>query len=221
MANLIEIEGLIIKSVKFEESSRILTLLTRERGQIQVAADRVRTNRGGYMKGTQLFSFSWFSLFKNHKTLYRMNNAESREYFAELREDLVKLAYAAYFADVAYQISNENVADDGLLSLLLNTLHLLCKGNVAAEKLKAVYELRAMTVAGFMPDVSCRRICDTEINETLCAAIEYITKSEANKIFSFDMTGEMLNYLSSLSENYVAAMIEKRLKTLDYLKNII
>ena len=42
------------------------------------------------------------------------------------------------------------------LRLLLNSLYLLSEGRRAPRLVKAVYELRAMTLAGFMPDlVAC------------------------------------------------------------------
>ena len=245
MAHL-KTQGLVIKSTNFGEASKILTVLTREYGKVQVAANHVR--RGKYIKGSQIFSYCYFSLFKGQKELYRLNDADCIEYFEPLRGDLEKLSYATYFADIACNITNENSGDEQLLSLLLNSLHLLCEGIMPLKKIKTVFELRSISLAGFMPNFSRCVDCQTEhniktldllhgvvrcgscirvapniaeINDSLLAACRYITQEEMNKIFSFDMPDELLDYLSGITERYVTIHIEKQLKSLDYLKKII
>ena len=177
-----------------------------------------------------------------------MNDADCVEHFAPLRGDLERLSYATYFADIACNIVTENSEDELLLSLLLNSLHLLCKDNISPKKIKVVFELRGISLAGFMPDFSCCADCGTEqniasfdllnglarcnkcvkispniaeINDTLRNACLYITQAEMNKIFSFDMPDELLEYLSGIAERYVAIHIDKELKSLDYLKKIL
>jgi len=307
---LVKAQGLIIKSVKFGEANRILTVLTREFGKIQVAANNVGRGKGG-ATSSQMFAYSNFTLFRGQKSLYRLNDADCIEFFDVLRSDLEKLSYAAYFADLTCSITSENNADDEkLLNLLLNALHLLCKGTpnlrskfsfnegpgnipaagwechqelvpandtpvktaqesktqVAARldavdrlanpnnglhfnrKIKLVFELRAISLAGFMPDFDCCHNCGieqnintfdlvnsvvrckncimvapniAEFNDTLLNACRYITMAEMNKIFSFEMNDELLVYLSDIIERYVAIHIDKRLQSLDYLKGVL
>ena len=244
---LLKAQGLVIKSTNFGEASKILTVLTREFGKIQMVANNVR--RGKFMRGAQIFSYSNFTLYKGQKSLYRMNDADNIEFFDPLRGDVEKLSYAVYFADIACNITSENNADDEqLLSLLLNSLHLLCNDAVSAKKIKVVFELRGISLAGFMPNFSQCCDCQTEqgivsfdlanglvrcgncirvapniaeINDALRNACLYITQSEMNKIFSFDMPDELLEYLNGLTERYVALHMDKELRSLDYLKNII
>jgi len=244
----IKTQGLIIKSTKFGESSRILTVLSREFGRIQVAANNVGRNKGG-STSSQMFAYSNFTLFKGQKSLYRLNDADCVEFFDDLRSDLEKLSYASYFADVVCNLTSENNQDDEkLLNLLLNSLHLLCKNAVAAKKIKLVFELCSISLAGFMPDFSCCHNCGTtiniaafdlansvircknciaiapniaEFNDTLRNACNYITTADMNKIFSFTLSDELLEYLGSIVERYVIFHMEKRLKSLDYLKKIL
>ena len=60
-----------------------------------------------------------------------------------------------------------------------------------------------------------------EFNDTLRAACEFITTAEMNKIFSFEMNDELLDYLGNITERYVAIHIDKRLQSLEYLKKIL
>jgi len=242
----VKARGLVVKSTNFGESSKILTVLTHEFGKIQVAANNVR--RGGGKIGAQMFAYSDFSLFKGNKSLYSMNAAECIEPFELLRGDLEKLSHAAYFADVVCSVTGEGVADCELLKLTLNSLHLLCNDTVSAKKIKLVFELRAISLAGFMPDFSCCAECKAtqsivsfdlingvvlckkcisiapniaEINDTLRYACEYISTADAAKIFSFEMSNELIDYLGEIIERYAALHMDKHLKSLDYLRSVL
>ena len=48
-----------------------------------------------------------------------------------------------------------------LLRLLLNTLHLLCKGTKPLVQIKAVFELRALSISGYMPNILACANCGT------------------------------------------------------------
>ena len=243
----IKTRGLVIKAINFGESSKILTVLTHDFGKIKIVANNARRGSGG-KPGTQMFSYCDYSLFKGKKELYRLNDAHCIEQFTALRGDLEKLSYAAYFAEIAANVATENGGDEQLLSLLLNSIHLLCSGAVSPKKIKLVYELRGISLAGFMPDFSCCCDCSAErgitsfdlingtimcgnciqivpyvaeINDNLRSACAYITTAEINKIFYFEMSDELLEYLGNIAERYVAMQIDKELKSLEYLKKVL
>lgn len=48
-----------------------------------------------------------------------------------MRQDIDRLAAAQYFAQLSYELAAEEQPAPELLRLLLNTLHLLCKGTAA------------------------------------------------------------------------------------------
>ena len=47
-----------------------------------------------------------------------------------------------------------------MLRLLLNTLHLLCKGTKPLVQIKAVFELRALSISGYMQYFGLRQLRD-------------------------------------------------------------
>ena len=54
--SVIEAEGVVTREVKYGDSSRILTVITKEIGKISVLAGGARSNRSGLLAVTQLFS---------------------------------------------------------------------------------------------------------------------------------------------------------------------
>ena len=115
--------------------------------------------------------------------------------------------------------------------------------------LKVIYELRSMTLAGYMPDVLACSGCgkydggefylDPIAGNLLCAAcadkarhlpnldegalyaLRHICLAEDKKLFSFTLSDSSLKDLSRVSEQYVLAHLEHKMKSLDFLKTVL
>ena len=109
----------------------------------------------------QLLSYGEFTLFE-YKGQYTINEAHSIELFQGLRRDLPKLSLGTYFAQVADVLSQEDLPNPELQSLLLNCLYALSKMNEPAAKIKAVFELRGASLAGYMPDLFGCHACGSQ-----------------------------------------------------------
>lgn len=246
---LVKAEGVVLKSVKYNDNSRIFTILTREYGKISATAASLKSNKFGLVGGTQPFSYSKFVMYKSERanSLYRLNECELIKSFSEIRESFEKVAYASYFAEISMRASNENAEDEELLRLLLNTLYLLEKDKYSYIKIKTVFELKAVSILGFAPNFDecavCKRtdnltgfslfegktVCGNcsgnvsktvPINNDIIKIVNYILKSDFKKIFMFTASEEILIYLNRISELFLEEKLEYRFKTLDYLKQI-
>lgn len=246
---IVETEGIITREVKYGDTSRILTVITREFGKISVLAGGVRTNKSGLLAATQLFSYVSFNLFKGReKSLYKINSGEILSSFDRIRESLDRMAYASYFCDITNCVVQENAPEPEQLSLLLNALFMLAGDKAPYEQVKAVFEFRTLAIAGLLPDMTVCRQCGS--GETLayldpaegcvfCApcgksrspgtihagsavlgAVSYISLAEPKKIFSFQLSPSSQAYLSRLGEYCTELYLERHFKTLDYLKKV-
>ncbi|MGL4465069.1 MAG: DNA repair protein RecO, partial [Planctomycetia bacterium] len=90
-------EALVIRGVDFSETSRVLTLFTRDFGKLSVIAKGGRRLRGPFEVSLDLLSLCSISVIrKSSGGLDVLTEALLRERFTGLRDDLQKL-YAAYF----------------------------------------------------------------------------------------------------------------------------
>lgn len=245
---LAETEGLIIKSVKYGDFSNILTIITRDMGRISAIVSRSGSGGRSKFSAARLFSYNKFVLFKSgDKPLMRVNETSIIEPFEGIQGSIENLSYAAYFAEAANKISTENTDASELLQLLLNSLFLLCKNTVPRTKIKLVFELRALAVEGYMPDLDncggcgrpdnltrfglrdgssyCAECAEgmpdcAEINDFCREVIEYICTVDPKKIFSFSISEDALKYLGEISERYFEFQIGHRFQTLTYLKTL-
>ncbi len=247
MAN-IEIRGIVTREVRYGESSRILTVLSKDLGKVSVLASRARSNRSGVLTATQMFCYSDFEVFKGREnSLLRLNEGEVIEAFPNIRGSLDKMAYASYFCDITNHLCYEGTEQNELLRLLLNTLSRLEKDDgTDALRLESVFLFRALRESGFAPDcggcASCgaveniRLLCPAdgvfyckdcageragyEVNDTLRRAAAYIIESELPAAFSFRLGENSQKYLTQIAEEYMTNQLEKQLKTLEYLRKV-
>lgn len=243
---LTETTGLVIREVKYGDSSRIVTVITEELGKISAITGKYRGGKSKAFPSIQLFSYNRFVLFRgSEKGLYHINETDIIESFGNIREDLMGIIYASYFGDVANKVAVENESDTDFLRLLLNIFYALSKGN-DYEKIKTVFEWKTAVLEGYAPNLEKCAVCGAEaiayldiargcslcpkcgkdyagaaqLNQSLVSAIKYITEADFSKMLAFDMPNPMIEYMNSLSEIYLEMHLEAKFKTLDYLKKM-
>ena len=248
---LVETEGIITKDVKYGETSRIITLLTKDFGKISAIANNVRTGKSKLLGGLFLFSYSGFVLYEGKKkseSLYRINEINLKEPFKNIRESIDKTAYASYFVEVANKAFREGEPDGELLRLLLNVLFFVDRDICPYPLTKAAFEIKAAEILGYAPSfcecVKCGKkeellffdptgggVCCEKcgkllkkkyiLNNTVRSLWSYIQKSGLKNAVSVEVGGETVDYLTGLTENYLMYHLDCEFKTLDFLKKVI
>lgn len=237
--NNISLTGVVIKEAKYGEGNKILTILTDTNGKIQASANGVRSYKSKISAGCGMYCYSRF-LLKAGRGMYNITAADTICDFYGLRNDYVKVAYAAYFAELVSMVTVEDEASE-VLRLFLNTLYCIeTKENL--DFIKPVFELRLMKECGFMPNVFFCNSCGSEQNISyfkedegisFCGGCEkrhnvtpsvidgmkYILTADLKKLFSFNINAETLARLCEISESYLLSQIGSVPKSLIYLKN--
>ncbi len=230
---LINTKGLVLKCRNVGENDKIITILSKEYGLIQASVKNAKTVKSGLSGICQVLSYNEFCLFKG-KGNYIVNSAETIASFFSLCNDVVSFSLSGYWCELISYVCNDN--DDNsekYLSLLLNTLYFLKEKRREKGLLKSIFELRLLSIAGFMPNLVCCNACAKyedklfyflplegvivckdcfvknegqvyfEISNSVLIALRHIVFSEDNKIFSFNLTGQSLKKLNLITEYYV------------------
>ena len=238
-------QALVLRVTDYNDRDALLTLLTKENGKMTVKARGLRRKNSPLIAPCQLLAFGEFTLFE-YRGFYTVNEAHSIELFRPLHKDLMKLSLGTYFAQVAEVVSQEDLPNLELLSLVLNCLYGLTKNEIPELQVKAVFELRCACLAGYMPDLSGCHICGSEecvmfdlsggallcgkcqssgirmpVNGGILDGMRYITYCSPKKLFSFSMGQENLEQLSALAEGYLTTQLERGFSTLDFYKSLL
>ena len=239
----INTDGLILKSSQTGEQDRLVTILTRDLGVVRAFAHGAAKSKGRSASATETLCYSTFTLTETKGT-YSVSEATPVELFFELRSDIDRTALAQYFCEVVMNLAVEGEEASSLLRLILNSLYLLAKQLRENRFIKAVFELRMMTLSGFMPDTEgcceCGKThvvhplfdinggvirCDGcgggfAITQGVLDAMRYICTAEESRIFSFEIGEESLRLLSDVAERYLLSQCDRSFTALDFYKNL-
>ena len=242
------IQAIVLRVTDYNDRDALLTVLSRNHGKLTIKARGLRRKNSPLTAPCQLLAFGEFTLFE-YKGQYTINEAHSLELFQDLRRDLTKLALGTYFAQAGEVLSQEDLPNPELQSLLLNCLYGLSKLDLPEAKVKAVFELRAACLAGYTPDVFGCHICGCQtpdrfdlslgqlecrgcrnpesrgirlpVNPGILDAMRYICLCDPRKLFSFQVGEKTLEQLSELTEAYLCTQLERGFSALDFYKSLL
>ena len=240
-------EGLVLRETEYKDADKLLTVLTKDRGQLTLRARGVRSRNSKLKSGCQLLAYAEFTVFEGKNSM-TVDEAVPIELFMPLRQDIELLSLASYFAQAAEVLSQEDEPDPALLSLCLNSLYALSKLKKPQQLVKAAFELRAACLAGYEPMLDGCGVCghpepdrfDVSAGMLQCAgcllpgehglrlpvqpgtlaAMRYIVGCDLKRLFSFRLGEEGLQQLSGLTETYLLTQLERGFFTLDFYKSL-
>ncbi len=165
-----KVNGLVIREAETGEYDKLLTILTEKHGKLYVVGKGVKSVRSRHMASTQLFSYASFNL-RRKGSYYYITDSDLLENYYDIRDDMLKLALASFVCDVTCEIAKEGIEERELLKLTLNTLFAIAKNLRPLEMIRASFELRVASDAGFMPDLTACRVCEDENPDMMCLDI--------------------------------------------------
>ena len=231
---LVKTKGIVLAETNFSEADKMLTVLTPDLGKISCVAKGARRLHNKLMSTSQVFAFSDLVLYRGNGETYYINSAELIDAFYPLRVDYDKLNPAMDCISFAKKNIQENQSSLPILKLLLNTIYLLSTGEKDSELVKSVYELKGVCLLGYTPRVNgCVECGSKEIvgfsmknNGMVCkncgiidkslislkpgtvSAIHYIVNSDLKKLFSFNVTEDIIKELQLFNKVYMKEKLE-------------
>jgi len=245
--NRITTEALVIKEMKLGESDRLVTLFTRDYGIIRAFAAGAANVKSRRCTATSLLTYSSFTIVKK-KDIYKIREAAPIRVFFRLGCDIEQLALAQYFCELSYVFVSSGVPDGEFLRLILNSLHFLTSAKRTPPLLKAVTELRAAAISGYMPDLvacgGCGKFEDRvmyfdplggriyctgckpadirliPLEPTLLKAMRHIVYSELEKLYSFTLPDDTAKRLADITGEYITLQTDHRFTALDFYNTV-
>lgn len=235
-------DGIVIKTKVTGESDLIVFVLTRSRGILRAFAKGARGMKSKLHAGCSLFSYCVFS-FTEKNDVYHINDAEVKELFFSLREDMPRMTLAQYFCEVLLKTVPEGESEEEFLRLTLNALYQLCGDRKPILLIKAVFELQIAVLSGYAPPIHACAECGAfetekmyfncltgdlfcgncgkhgeapEVPFAVIAAMRHIVFSPFEKVFSFQLNTDMLRPLTLLTETYLQNCFQQKFRLLAF-----
>lgn len=238
-----KIEGIVISTVDYKESSKIINIFTKEDGIIGVLAKGCKKFKNHERINTTVLSYGIFYLKSKNNGVSTLTEVDIIDYFKEIRKDIFKTNYALFLLELTSQVykqeSNNNVYD-----LLINGLKKINDG-VDASVITNIIELKLLENLGIEPNLKECVICKNK-NEIMtissykggyicknCISNDYIYNiktlklirlfyyAKVEKINKIDVSDEIKKEINSFISDYYERYSGLYLKSKDFLELLI
>jgi DNA repair protein RecO (recombination protein O) len=216
---------------------------------VRAVAKGGRKPKARLSPASHIFVFGEFIISKG-KELDRISSVDIHESFYKIREDLSKLAYASYFAELCDSVIVEGATNNRLMDTFLKVLSLITYKGEDFELIKLAFQLKLLNYSGFKPEltrcVSCGNmtfkkvgfdiyqgglICDDcflkyhknaiLINPTMVKVMNYLLKADITISVKIKLKPSMINQLNGIMDRYIQLHLERRtFKSLEFLNTI-
>ncbi len=157
-------EGVILRRNDIGEADRILTLYTPAQGKIRLLAKGVRRPGSRLAGHVELLAHSTF-LVARGRNLDIITQAQTRQAFSALRQDLERIGWGCYIAELLERMAPEQEENYPAYLLLLEALDLLDRGG-NGELIARSFEVHLLGYMGYRPQLFRCASCETEMEGT-------------------------------------------------------
>ena len=142
---------------KYRGTERVVTFYSQERGRIEAVAKGVGKPGSTLAPAVEMFALSKL-LLRQGRDLDHLSQAEVVDSFYELRDNMRRLAYASYVAELVARTTEVGEASPGLFELLIGTLQTL-RTAADPEPLTWAFGLRLLDMLGLAPQLEACTNC--------------------------------------------------------------
>lgn len=238
--------AVILKSTRWGEADRIVTCYTVKLGKLRAVARGARRMKSRFGSALEPFTHSDLNLFEKHgDTLYRLTQADLREPFARLRQDLTLMGGAARIVNLVGATTVDGDPDAQVFETLLHGLRALEYSD--DPRLTAlVFQFRLLERVGFRPQIDECAACGVRPSQgaafaprsggLLCRAcaprgrgpslplsaggwafLRQASRMAPAALMRLKATGRMRDELTAAIEHFVHTTAGTRLPAIDFL----
>ena len=159
------VKAINIGSFNLGESDKIITLFSAERGLIRAVAKGARKPGSKIAGRAELLAVNRL-LLANGRSLDIITQAESIETFKGLRNDLTRLSYALYYAELSCHLGQGvNEESELYFETLINALRQLSDPLSNPTYLCLIFQLSFLHLLGLKPELDSCVLCQRRLLE--------------------------------------------------------
>ena len=155
-----KVEGIIVSTVDYKESSKIINIFTKEDGIIGVMARGSKNIKSKINATSNVLCYGIFYLNYRKESLPTLIEVDIINSFKIIRKDIIKTNYSLFLLELATQVyKHEN--NNNIYSLLITGL-LKINENFDANAITNIIELKLLDYLGIKPVVEQCVVCGSK-----------------------------------------------------------
>lgn len=196
-------QGIVLKSIKYNENDLILTIFTRRYGKVSAIARGARKSKSRHLPSSQIFSYNNY-VMSMQKSLYTIYQSDSIKSFYNISMDFESFSYASFITKLVEMNLEEGQTNNKLFELLIQTLFLYSEGYEEKLYLLDIFLIKFIVCMGYSPQVSRCVSCS-------CTDYQYA-------VFSIEEGGIICNKCAK-NEKFYIKMDQTTISLMQYLQN--
>ena len=160
MSIIVKTEAVVLKSMKYRETSKIVTFYTRDFGKLKAIAKGARQPKSKFGSSLEPMSYVLVVLYrKEHRDLQLISQCDLIKPFPHLSDDLYKMAVCMSAIELVDKVSHDEEKNAKLFQLLID---ILSATNIATKRpwrLLHGFEIQLAGILGFQPNFEKCALC--------------------------------------------------------------
>ena len=116
-----KVEGIILSVSDYQETSRILQVLTKEHGLIGVIAKGCKSIKSPLRAACNSYTYGYFYIYYKENKLSLLSSVDIINSYSNIRGDIELISYMSYLCDLTYQVVKQN-DDNNIYNILISAL---------------------------------------------------------------------------------------------------
>jgi DNA repair protein RecO (recombination protein O) len=249
MANICKTEAIVLKGMRYRETSRIVSLYTRKFGKVKVVAKGVRRPKSKFGSSLEPFTVSNIVFYKRDlRDLYNISEADVVKEHAALRKDLDRMSTAYVVIDFLDAANPEEAPNVRLYALADSMLDIFEKAPAGSlDALLWTFLVRSAGMLGYGPVfdrcVKCGKMntkmgFNPAIGGAVCsqcslgegdvwgidqASLDYMERLANGGLTSSpdqDLSPKQASNISEILRAHILYHTERRMRSFDFKKSI-
>ena len=239
-----KVTGIVIRTVNYGESNKVVTLFTEELGKVAIMARGAKKPGSRFHASSQPFVDGVY-IFPSSRGLAQLKSSDVVTSYPEIRKDVQRMSYAMYWLELVDRAVEDRVPNRPLFRILSDALQALNAG-MDADVITHHFELRILHLLGVSPVltgcVRCQDVTDPmyfsvtaggflctrhreenalQLSERLAKLLYLMSRHELSEFRNVPLSDASRRQLRQLFDAYFDAYSGIRLKTKRVLDQMI
>ncbi len=157
----------VLKTQDYRDTSMLATFFTRDFGKVRGIVKGIRDTRARFGSTLEPFSLDEILFYRRRRggDLHLVTQVDCLDRFDAVRQDLERLSYASYFAELLNELTAIEDPAPAIFDLMRESLLFLSSG-ASPKRSTRIFEVKLLELLGLMPEVKACIVCGAENPQT-------------------------------------------------------
>ncbi|NLC48305.1 MAG: DNA repair protein RecO [Tenericutes bacterium] len=238
---IISVEGIVISSISYKESSKIINILTPEYGIIGCISKGCKSMKSKLKLPSEKFAYGIFHLYYKKQGLSTLIDGDIKDYFINIKCDINKISYLTYIVELSTDVYKQSM-DEEIYKMLISSINKIEEG-LDPKVITNILELQYLNYLGINLNldecVKCgnTKVCTLSISKggyvcSNCVNNEHLIDPKVlkmlrlynyvdiSKISNLDIDDKVRDKIDEIIDEYYKEYSGVRTKSKSFLKEI-